>query len=69
MSVGPRDHGIHDLDWLTTFNTIMNYVVSDIKKKQQAFKIGVFCIFITVGFISMLKSATDVAPIAFLKVA
>jgi len=34
MSIGLRDHGIQDLDWLTTTLTIINYVLSDIKKKQ-----------------------------------
>ena len=49
--------------------TIMEYVLSDIKKKQRSFKIGVFTIFLVVSFISMLKGVVDVAPIAMLKVA
>jgi Na+/H+ antiporter NhaC len=47
----------------------MEYVISDIKKKQRSFRIGVFTIFLVVSFISMLKGVVDVAPIAMLKVA
>ena len=50
------------------FITIFHYISSDIKKKARAWRIGVTTIFIVVGFISMLKSLIDVAPIAFLKV-
>ena len=48
--------------------TILNYVVSDIKKKQRSFKIGVFTIFLVVTFIVMLKSVVDKVGVAFLKV-
>jgi len=50
------------------FITVFNYIKSDIRKKTRAFRIGVVTIFIVVGFITMLKSIIDVAPIAFLKV-
>ena len=47
--------------------TISNYIISDISKKQRSFKIGVSTIFIAVSFITMMKSVTDVMPVAFLK--
>lgn len=53
----------------TTFKTITNYVVSDIKKKQRSFKIGVFTIFLVVTFVVMLRSVVDKVGVAFLKVA
>lgn len=53
----------------TTFYTIMNYVISDIRKKQRSFKIGVFTIFLVVTFIVMLRSVVDKIGVAFLKVA
>lgn len=53
----------------TTMNTITSYVISDIRKKQRSFKIGVFTIFLVVTFIVMLKSVVDKIGVAFLKVA
>ena len=47
--------------------TISNYIISDISKKQRSFKIGVTTIFIAVSFVTMMKSVTDVMPVAFLK--
>ena len=58
-----------DQNKVTTFRTILNYVQSDIKKKQRSFKIGVFTIFLVVTFIVMLKSVVDKIGVAFLKVA
>jgi hypothetical protein len=43
--------------------------LSDLQRKQRAFKIGVSTIFIVVSFITMLKAIVDVSPIAFLKLA
>ena len=60
---------MHQQTFFSSFLTILDYVTSDIGKKQRSFKIGVFTIFLVVGFISMLKSVVDVAPIAMLKVA
>lgn len=48
--------------------TIMAYLISDIRKKQRSFRIGVFTVFLVVSFITTLKSMIDVAPIAMLKV-
>lgn len=54
-------------DFLSVLATISNYLGS--KSNKGTRKIGVFTIFLVVGFVTMLKSAVDVAPIAFLKVA
>jgi hypothetical protein len=48
--------------------TVLNYIRSDIRNKNRAFKIGVVTIFMVVSFIAMLKSLIEVAPIAFLKI-
>ena len=48
--------------------TILEYILSDIRKKQKTFKIGVFTVFLVVSFVTFLKSVVDVAPVAFLKV-
>lgn len=47
--------------------TAANYVWSDMQRKQRAFGIGVFTIFLTVSCVTMLKSVVDILPIAFLK--
>lgn len=53
----------------STLETVMHYIVSDIKKKARAFKIGVFTIFLVVSFVVTLKSLIDVAHIGILKAA
>ena len=50
-----------------TFLTIVSYLISEQKKKQRAFQIGVFTVFLVVSFLTLLKSAVDVAPVAFVK--
>mmetsp|Transcript_22269 Transcript_22269/g.34450 ORF Transcript_22269/g.34450 Transcript_22269/m.34450 type:complete len:86 (-) Transcript_22269:3705-3962(-) len=54
--------------WASIIGTVLNYLASDIKKKKRTFKIGVFTIFLVVSFVTFLKAAVDVAPVAFLKV-
>ena len=63
-----KDRGLHEQTFWSMLMTILNYIHSDIQKKQRSFKIGVFTIFLVVTFIMLLKSLVDVAPIAFLKV-
>ena len=48
--------------------TIVTYLVSEQKKKQRSFQIGVFTVFLVVAFITLLKSAVDIAPVAFVKI-
>lgn len=46
---------------------IVNYLVSEQTKKQEALKIGIFTVFLVVMIISMLKSVVDSTPILFVK--
>lgn len=52
-----------------TFKTILSYLVSEQSKKARSFQIGVFTIFLVVSFLTLLKSAVDVAQVAFVKIA
>lgn len=63
-----RDSELYEQTPMSMLRTIINFIASDITKKQRSFKIGVFTVFLVVMFISLLKSIVDVAPIAFLKV-
>ena len=47
---------------------ILNYLISDTTKKQEAMKIGVFTVFLVVMIITMLKSVVDSTPILFVKI-
>ena len=49
--------------------TVLQYLRKDLAKKSRSFKIGVSTIFLVVAFITMLKAAVDVAPVAFLSTA
>jgi hypothetical protein len=51
----------------STSNTVVNYIISDIKKKQRSFKIGLLTIMLAVAFTAFLDGAFEVAPLAFLK--
>lgn len=53
----------------TTFLMLVNYLRSDLQKRQRSFRIGVFSIFIVVAFLSMLLSIVMLGSIVFLKVA
>lgn len=52
-----------------TFLTTFGYLLSEQSKKARSFQIGVFTIFLVVSFLTLLKSAVDVAPVAFVKIA
>ncbi len=52
-----------------TFLTILTYLVSEQTKKARSFQIGVFTVFLVVSFLTFLKSALDIAPITFIKLA
>ena len=51
-----------------TFLTIVSYLLSETKKKQRSFQIGIFTVFLVVAFLTLLKSAVDIAPVAFVKI-
>jgi hypothetical protein len=54
---------------MSEFMTIFTYMLSELKKKPRSFNIGVFTVFLVVAFLSLLQSAVDIAPVAFLKLA
>ena len=53
--------------FLQNFSVILNYMLSEQAKKQEAMKIGIFTIFLVVMIITMLKSVVDSTPILFVK--
>jgi len=48
---------------------IFRYLMSELKKKQRAFRIGFITILIVVTFVTALESSIKMVPLAFLKVA
>jgi len=62
-----KDDGMISSSLWSTTNTVVNYIISDIRKKQRSFKIGMLTILLAVGFTVFLDSAFEVAPLAFLK--
>ena len=48
------------------FFTALDYVLSDLRKKQKQFKIGVMTIFLVVGFVTFLDSLVQLAPAIFM---
>ena len=51
----------------SNFKVIFNYLISDLKKKQRSFKIGLFTIFLVVFFISLLMNTIGISPVIFLR--
>jgi hypothetical protein len=52
---------------MSNFKVIVNYLKSDLIKKQRSFKIGLITIFLVVFFIALLTNALSIAPIVFLR--
>ena len=52
---------------LGTFQIILSYIMTDIRKKPRSFKIGVFSIFIVVAFLIVLQSAKQLTPALFIQ--
>ena len=50
------------------FSIILAYIINDIQKKPRSFKIGLFSIFIVVGFLVLMQSALQLSPLVFLKI-
>ena len=55
--------------FLGTLNIIFRYLLTDIKKKPRSFKIGVFSIFLVVGFVALMQSVIQLSSVVFLKIA
>ena len=54
-------------NYLAVLITIARYIKADIRKKQRAFKLGLFSIALVVAFITALKSLVDISPIVNLR--
>lgn len=48
------------------FYIIIHYTEKDIKKRPRSFKIGIFTIFLVVGFLTLLKATLILSPYIFL---
>jgi len=44
------------VSFLGHFKAIIIYIIEDIKKKPRSFKIGIFTIFLVIGFLSAIQS-------------
>ena len=51
-----------------TFLVVTQALIRETKKKQRAFQIGIFTVFLVVTVITMLKSVVDCSPILFVKI-
>ena len=61
-------NSLHDVqNYLSVLITIARYIKADIRKKQRAFKLGLFSITLVVAFITSLKSLVDISPIVNLR--
>ena len=65
--IDEKDDGMASSTLWSTTNTVVNYILSDIRKKQRSFKIGMLTILLAVAFTVFLDGAFEVAPLAFLK--
>ena len=48
--------------WLAIVNTCFQYVLTDLRKKQRQFAIGISTIFLTVSVVTFLDALINVAP-------
>ena len=55
------------MQFFATLKVVFNYLKSDIIKKQRAFKIGFFTIFLVVFFIALLMNLITLSPLIFLR--
>jgi len=54
---------------LGTAQIIFTYLLNDIEKKPRSFKIGIFTIFLVIGFLAAIQSAFQLSPVIFLAIA
>jgi hypothetical protein len=52
----------------STFVVITESLIRETGKKQRAFRIGIFTVFLVVMVITMLKSVVDCTPILFVRI-
>jgi hypothetical protein len=53
----------------SNFLVTIQYVISELSKKKEAFQIGIFTVFLVVMIITMLKGVIDAMPVLFLQIA
>ena len=73
QSVGTKSKPLNityykDSTWLGILSIVIAYILTDMQKKPRAFKIGLFSIFIVVGFLVLMQSAIQISPLVFLKI-
>jgi hypothetical protein len=54
---------------ISNMRVVINYLKSDLIKKQRSFKIGLFSIFLVILFVSLLLNFIGISPVIFLKLA
>jgi hypothetical protein len=54
-------------DQYGNFIVILNYLKSDLIKKQRAFKIGLISIFLVVFFLTMIANVISLSPLIFFR--
>lgn len=52
-----------------TLLILFHYIFTSLSKSPRSFKIGVFSIFLVVGFLTLMQSALQLSPVVFLKIA
>lgn len=63
-----QDKAVKEVSFIKSFGGILAYQAGELSKKPRSLKIGVFTIFLVVAFLTMMQSAVDVAPVAFVSV-
>eukprot|EP00347_Sterkiella_histriomuscorum_P017410 403349482 len=66
---GSRLGEVTQQSFSAVFFTAFDYVLSDLRKKQKQFMIGVMTIFLVVGFVTFLDSLVQIAPAVFMMTA
>jgi len=54
---------------MSNIEVTLQYVISELQKKKEAFYIGIFTVFLVVMIITMLKGVIDAMPVLFLQIA
>jgi hypothetical protein len=57
-----KEDRIKQESFTAVFFTSLSYVLSDMRKKQKQFKIGVMTVFLVVGFVTFLDSLVQLSP-------
>ena len=55
-------------DFQSSIIVIINYLKSDLIKKQRSFKIGLVSVFLVIFFLTLLLNAIQLSPCIFIKI-